>query len=116
MPHNHPTGWSTPEIYAFADSILKDTDPLPQITGQGRDGRNAWVTFSSSTPIQKAELNYTVDDGEWPDRQWQTEKIEFDRASGKASAILPENTTAYFINLTGLRGLISSSRHESCVL
>jgi len=36
MAHYHAAGWGNEEIYAFADSILKDGSALPQVTGQSR--------------------------------------------------------------------------------
>lgn len=113
MAHNHPAGWGTEEIYAFADSILKDEEPLAEITGQGHTADTARVTFSGSVSVIDAVLNYTADDGKWPDRQWQTVPAEFNSSTGKAEAALPENTTAYYFNLTDSRGFVSSSPHEN---
>lgn len=112
LPHNHSAGWSVEEVYAFADFILKDKEPLPEITGQGRDGQTFWVTFESNMPVLEVVLNYTVDDSKWPNRLWQTLPLEFDPSSGQVQTVLPQNTTACFINLTDSRGMVGSSQYE----
>ena len=72
MPHGHGDAGEGPkEIFTFADSILKDGDPLIAITGQGRDGKNVWATYSGKHPVLKAELNWTKDTGLWPARKWE---------------------------------------------
>src|SRR5262245_2893609 len=72
MKHSHSAGWAPEEIQAFADSICKQSDPLPEITGQGVNESIAWVTFESKKALSKAELSYTLDGGPWKDRKWQT--------------------------------------------
>ncbi len=110
MPHGHGSGWALEELYAYADSILKDGTALPRITGQGRDGDEVWVDFESPTAIEKAELLYTKDtNDEWPEREWFAQPAEL--GDGKASATLPEGTSVYFINIVDERGLTVSGEH-----
>jgi len=55
MAHSHPPGWdpkSVPEIYAFADYVLKNGAALPMIT-QEPFGTNLMVKYASSRPITK---------------------------------------------------------------
>jgi hypothetical protein len=111
MAHGHRPGWTPEEIYAFADSILRDGEPLPRVAGQGREGDQAWMTVESPAALHSAELLYTCDsDDWWPDRQWQVlpAQVEGDRVS----ADLPEGTVAYFLNATDERGLLASGEHE----
>ncbi len=111
MPHGHGPGWAPEEIYAFADSILKDGTPLPRITGQGRDGGEVWVSFESETTIERAELLYTKDtNDEWPEREWFAEPARLE--DGRAMATLPEGASVWFINIIDECGLTVSSEHE----
>ena len=113
MPHGHgPAGEGPMEIAAFADSFLKGGAPLACVTGQGRDGSQAWVTFESSRPIVKAELTYTKASGPWKDRLWETLPAELDAAGKRVTGTLPEGTTVYYINLFDDRDLAVSSEHE----
>jgi dienelactone hydrolase len=113
MPHGQPEGQAPEEIRAFADSVAKGATPLAEVTGNGVEGGEAWVAFSSGRPVVRAELNFTEDDGPWQDRRWRTAPAGTDAAAGRASAPLPAGTTACFFNLIDDRGLIVSSEHES---
>jgi len=115
MGHGEGDTWATEEIYAYADSKLKGATPLALITGQGRDGTDAWVSFEATSPVVKAEFNYTKDQGKWPDRQWQIQEARLDPAVRKASAPVPEGTTAYYFNLTDERKYLVSSEHVDLI-
>lgn len=110
MPHGHNEGEAPEEIHAFADQILKGEPGLCRVTGQGRDGGDAWVTFDAPVAIAKAELCYTTDDGKWTERKWRA--VPGEMTPGRATAALPEGTKCYYLNLTDERGLIISSEHE----
>ena len=111
MPHGHGPGWAPEEIYAFADSILRDGTPLPRVTEQGRDGDDVWMTVESETALEAAQLLYTKStDENWPDREWETAPAEID--GGRVRATLPEGVAVYFLNVTDERGLLASSEHE----
>lgn len=112
MPHGHGGAGENPkEIHAFAESIFNGKSPLTVITGQGRDGMNAWVSFKSKEPIVRAELNYTTDTGKWQDRKWESAPAPLDAAQGKATATVPEGTRVYYFNLTDASSLVVSSEH-----
>lgn len=111
MPHGHgPAGEGPEEIGVFADSILKGEAPLPTFTGQGREGTAVWATYESAVPIVKAELNYTLATGNWPDREWVAVPASLDEP-GKVIATLPEGTTVYYINLFDDRDCVVSTEH-----
>ncbi len=111
MPHGHgPAGEGPQEIGVFADSILKDGAPLPTFTGQGRDGASVWATYESAVPIARAELNYTLATGNWPDREWIAAPASLDEP-GKVTATLPEGTRVYYINLFDDRDCVVSTEH-----
>jgi len=112
MPHGHGGPGENPEeIHAFAESILNRKAPLPAITGQGRDEKDVWVSFTAKAPIAKAELTYTQDTGKWQDRKWETVPAQIDSTRGQVTATLPEGTTVYYVNLVDSRSLVVSSEH-----
>jgi dienelactone hydrolase len=115
MPHGHGGAGENPkEIQVFADSILKRGLPLPAITGCGRDGTNAWATYSTKVPLAKAELNFTRDIGRWQDRKW--ESIPAEPSEGRVTAGLPAGTRVYYFNLFDERNCAVSTEHEECSL
>lgn len=109
MPHNHPEGENPEEIRVFADHLLKSAPPLATVRSQGRDGREAWVTYKASVTIQKAELNYTSDKGAWHERTWNSVPTDLNTRKHTVKATLPVSVTAYYFNLIDTRGLIVSS-------
>lgn len=111
MPHGHPQGVAPEEIRVMADAVLKNGQPLPRLTGQGDEKGRLWVRFSSPVPIVKAELNYTAASGTWKEREWLTVPAELDLKSRRATASVPPDATAWYLNLTDTRGLVVSSEH-----
>jgi len=113
MPHGHGGPGENPaEIFAFADSLFNKGVPLAKITGQGREGLNAFATFTNQAPISRAELNYTTDSGPWQERKWQTIPAALDLQARKISGVLPPATTVYYFNLIDERNLVVSTEHE----
>jgi dienelactone hydrolase len=111
MPHGHgPAGEAPKEIQVFADSFLKHGEPLARVTGQGRRGSQVWATFKSKRPIVKAELNYTRETGRWQDRRWEALPAQ-QPGSGRVSAVLPEGTKVYYLNLVDDRDCVVSTEH-----
>lgn len=115
MVHGQGQGAAPEEIAAMADSLFKDGQPLAKITGQGVDGKYAWVAFASARLIAKAELNYTCDKGAWKDRKWETAAAGgfhvLAAAAGEVKAAVPDGATQYYFNLIDERGLIVSTEH-----
>lgn len=110
MPHGHgPAGEGPKEIHAFADAILKGGTGLPLITGSGREGNTAWVAYESKTPVVKAELNYTKDEGRWQDRRWDA--LPAERNGARFTATLPESARVYYFNLFDARDCVVSTEH-----
>ena len=111
MPHGGEEGSKAPEIFAFADSIVKSGAPLATVSDQGAEGSEAWVRFSCVVPVEKAELNFTRDRGPWLSRKWETAPARLDLENHKAAAALSKGTTVYYFNLIDTSGLIVSSEH-----
>jgi dienelactone hydrolase len=109
MPHSHQDGCAPPEIAAFADSICLNGIALASIKSFATDHGVATARYASAAKIVRAELNFTLDQGAWKDRKWRTIAGNLSQSESKASAILPPDATACFINLIEERGLIVST-------
>ncbi len=120
MQHGHGAAGEGPlEIAAFADSILKQGDGqgpgLPKITGSGRSENNgaqtAWATFTAKSAIKGAELLSTKETGPWQKRVWNATpaKVGDDY---RITAMLPEGTKVYYLNVIDEHGNVVSSEHE----
>jgi len=110
MAHAHGGPGEKPEeIHAFAQSLFRDGVPLARISGQGVEKETAWATFTSKSPIVKAELNYTKDAGKWQKRTWETTPAKID--GDRASALVPEGSKVFYLNLIDERHLVVSSEH-----
>ncbi len=113
MPHGHGGPGENPaEILAFAESQLNGGKRLAKITGQGRNGDHAWITFETASPIQRAELNYTCQTGRWQARKWEMTAAEIDAAAHKVTAQLPPGVKVYYLSLIDQRSLIVSAEHN----
>lgn len=111
MPHAHGGPGEKPEeIHVFADQILKGGTPLPVITGQGREGSNAWATYTAPSKVVRAELNYTRDTGRWQDRKWDA--LPAKESGGRIIASLPERTRVWYFNLYDSRECAVSTEHQ----
>jgi alpha-L-fucosidase len=111
MPHSQEAATSAPEIFAFADAMLRGGQPLAEVDISRRRGLEVGARVKSAAPIEKVELIYTLDSGPWQERKWQAAEARFDPATGTASASLPPSAAAYFFNVFDSRGLVSSSEH-----
>ena len=112
MPHGHGGPGENPaEIHAFADTFCKGSAPLARVLKQGQKGSDVWASYRSSLPVQKAELNYTRDTGEWQGRTWETAPATVNPKDHKVTARLPEGVTVYYFNLIDSRGLVVSTEH-----
>ncbi len=114
MPHGHGGAGENPEeIRVFADSVLQQGTPLAAITGTGCEGANVWATYSATTSVVKAELNFTKDSGGWQERKW--ESIPAGLAADRVSARVPEGTRVYYFNLFDQRDCVVSTEHVEIV-
>jgi hypothetical protein len=114
MPHGHGgAGENAPELPAFAERWLKDGPGLATLTAQGQDGRTVWAEFDSPFAIVQAHLLMTRDQGRWQDRVWQALPAAIDAARRRVSAAVPEDATAWYLNLVDFRGLVVSSEHRT---
>ena len=85
--------------------------PLARVVSQGVTGKEAWVTYKSSVPMAKAELNFTKDGGVWKERKWETLPAQLDSAKRRAAADIPEGARVFYLNLFDSRGAVVSTEH-----
>lgn len=102
MGHSHPAG-DVPEVTVFADSITRGAPALPTIHAVSADT----ISISSARPLRRAELVYTTDSGEWPERKWRTMPAVID--GPKASAAIPADATAWYFTVINTDGRMVSS-------
>ncbi|MGJ8633006.1 MAG: alpha-L-fucosidase [Luteolibacter sp.] len=125
MPHGHGSGWHperVPEVYAFADQILKSKgEGLGKIRKQPQ-GREIEVAYESSVPIAKATVHYleekityrkkSENDEHTSLEPWLTMPAEVNGDEKTVTAKLPESAMTYYVNLTDERGYTISSLVE----
>ena len=113
MEHGNTAGWSPPEIYEFAKAAVGKGKPLVQVTRHTGNPRVASAKYQapSDTAVESAELVYTLDRGDWYNRQWQTTDAKVDADRSQVSAKLPADVAVYYFNLRDNRGLTVSSEH-----
>ncbi len=85
LRHGHI--WTFGEVDYFVDGVLKGGEPLPNLKPMNINDGLATTTFYSKVPVTKAELNYTIDVGEWQKRSWKTVPAEM--TNGRVTARLP---------------------------
>ena len=107
MPHGHKAGWAPEEIYAFADSVVKDGEPLARVGAIQRAGDRVSVAVDSPRGIKAVRLMVTRDDTRWPIRKWHAMPAE--SRGSEVSADLPADATAAYFAVTDTRGLMVSS-------
>ena len=109
MRHGHGPGWEPEEIYAFADSVVKQGSPLIQFGAIQEAGGEASVGFESAAGLSEANFYYTLDTGLWPERKWESIPA---RVAGKTLlAQVPAATVACFFAASDDRGLMTSSEY-----
>jgi hypothetical protein len=110
MGHGHWPGWKRPESFAFAKSIVKHGKPWCHQTEAGANGTTASAVFESSKPLDRATLVSTKDSGITGSREWKETPAKLQQKGDRwhATATLPKDTTAWFINVQS-GALVSSS-------
>lgn len=114
MGHSHEKGWNPPDSYAFAESIVNTGRPWGGMVRVEKAGADVAVEFRTDIAPEKAVLVSTTGAGFTGNRTWIETPAAFRQNDGTwiASAILPENTTAWFLNLT-CSGLTLSSEFQT---
>lgn len=115
MPHSHLVGENVAEIYAMAENLFGQGAPLSRISKAERHGKEVSAKIQSEVLIEKGELNYTTDVGEWKTRRWKTIPAILSNNNKIVSAQLPEDATVYYFNIVDARGLYISTEHEELI-
>jgi dienelactone hydrolase len=112
MPHGHgPVGENPEEIHIFANQFLTGGKPLATIAEQGQKEGEVWATFKAEVPITKAELAYTLNDGKWQERKWESAPAEIDAKAGRVTAKIPAGAKVFYLNLFDERNCAVSTEH-----
>ncbi len=114
MHHSHPSGWTPPDSYAFAGSVVRDGKPWCRPIECRVSGGGCQAEFSSSKPLEKAVLISTTDTGVTGSRKWIESPAALTREGDAwiASAPLSAGTTAWFINVHSGELTVSSEFQE----
>lgn len=122
MKHGHPSGWrpeDLPEIYDFADYILKGKDlELGKVIKQPSK-REVKLVYKSDVPILEATIYYLNEKLTYrkprPESKhetpgtWLSMKANVNNSKNEISAALPKTAMTYYVNLKDSRGRIISS-------
>ena len=107
-PHGHI--WTFPEVDAFIDSHLQGASPLARAGELTLRNGTASAYVSAPSPLLKAELNYTTDEGPWQKRTWR--RLPANLLADRVTATLPaERPLVCYLNVTDARGLSISTPH-----
>lgn len=111
MHHGHGPAWNRPESYAFADSIVQSGSIWCQQVSLHVEDSAAKVVFQSSKELGTAELISTMDTGFTGSREWIQTPLAKPIKMGDhwtVEAIVPEGSTAWFINVKSGNLIVSS--------
>jgi dienelactone hydrolase len=121
MKHGHYVGWNpiqVPEIYAFADYILKGNSIGLGSISQQPSGRNSTLKYKSETAILKATIYYlnepltyrkVENEKHSSPGTWFTKAAEINTNNKSVEIQLPMECMTYYVNLEDERGHIISS-------
>jgi hypothetical protein len=109
MVHGHGPGWQKAELYAFADSVVKGTAPLPSLGRPEVDGVTGRVRAKKTGKLLGASVCYTVHGGKWKSRYWENIPCDVGADEVVARSRLPEGTRAFNVNAKDDRGYLVSS-------
>jgi dienelactone hydrolase len=111
MGHSHAAAWQRPESYAFAVSIVQGGRPWGREEFLTLEDGLARAVFTSDLPLDRAYLVATADHGITGARTWSQLPASLTRSGEKwvATATLPADTTAWFINVVAGNLVVSST-------
>jgi dienelactone hydrolase len=110
MRHGHGPGWTLPDSYAFADSVLQREKPWPRVDKPVLQDRQAHVTITSDKKLDGASLVWTSDTGHTGSRKWEqtAAKLSGGDHNWTATVTVPENATGWFVNVRSAGLTVSS--------
>ncbi len=117
--HAHEIAWDCEDIRKFVDSYFMGSSPYPEITSSGVSNGKLWAYMTGAGQLDSAELVYTVDPL-WMNKGmssngndvWVTSTAtEVDTVAGYASAMIPANCVACYLNLKDSQGRLLSTNY-----
>ncbi len=102
MIHGHGHGWDDAhEIYDFANSVVKDGPPLPELGTPAVHPETGKVhtkyRSNSGHGITEAWVYYTTSGGLWKDRKWHFIECDLGGEEAVARERLPGETRAFLV-------------------
>jgi dienelactone hydrolase len=98
LAHGHGNGWEdAPEIWAFADNIVKGGPPLPKLERPEVNPANGIVHTKYKGEFTEAWIYCTTSGGLWKDRKWNFIQCNLAKDELVSKARLPQGTTAFFV-------------------
>ncbi len=110
MKHGQNEGATPPAIHAFAQAAFAGQPALASVARPTLAGQTLAAKYESASPLTKAELLFTKDEGNWEKRAWEIAPAQLDQ-EGQVTAQLPAGTKVCFFNLIDSRQLTISSEH-----
>jgi len=110
MLHGHGVGWKKPELYSFADSVIKGARPLPSLSRPEMDQKTRLVRTKTTGKLVGASLYFTADGSDqWKGKYWVNIPCDVRDGEAVSRKPLPEGVKAYNINAKDERDLLISS-------
>ncbi|MBQ4086643.1 MAG: acetylxylan esterase [Clostridia bacterium] len=104
--HSQPVGEDIPEIFAFADSVVKNGSPFPTVGTVSLENNTASFRYQSENNISKIRLIYNTSgivynsSNSTSATEW-AQPVEISvPADGNVSAVLPGGTKGFYFELT----------------
>ena len=109
LKHSTASGYSTQEVYEFADYITKNGTAPVKVSIDVVDSTTALASYQGS--IDSALLIYTTDSMNWDYTSlvWTEKKAVVDSGLSQISSEIPKGTQFFFINVYTSEGFIFSS-------
>lgn len=118
--HGHIEGWTPAEIYRFADSIVKDGEPLAYFTEQPTAGMGRQLKLALDAPKDATDIDVTLyyateplsyNDKNEIEQKWLS--VQGTYSDGKVEVTVPAEASVYYISIcskTPSGNFYSSSR------
>jgi dienelactone hydrolase len=95
--HGHGNAWQdAPEIYTFADNIVKNGPPLPKFGKPQNDGTGT-VRVKYTGDLTEIWVYFTNSNALWKDRKWQFIQCNTKDGEAVSKQPIPQGTTAYLV-------------------
>ena len=113
LKHGHI--WTFPEVDRFIDSVLLEGEPLIRLGALRIAEGKASAKLLNQTKPETARLWYTLDRGNWKQRNWKS--LEARIEDGKVvGSIPPRRPVTFYLEVTDHRGLKTSSTYEELLV